>query len=171
MLKMNLSTENLLLNLIIFKIGNEKYAFNIENVFRIVGLENIKKILNTPDFFIGIIKVDNIIVPIIDLYAKYNIGKFNYTKNSCIVILQINIDNEETFFIGIITNDIIDILEINNDKILPVPVIENKINNSGLFIGAIDDNSDIILIITPEGIFSHNEINTIKNLLLKPKKL
>jgi len=158
------------INLILVKLGKEIYGLCVDNIYRIVSFENIKKVPNTPEFITGIIKIEEKIIPVIDLIKKYNLGLLESEKNTCIVILQLeNDEDKEEIYVGLIVNEVLDLIEVDYNKILPVPIIEKDNNKNGLFSGAIDYESNLILIITPNGILNQKEMNIIKN-ILKSKK-
>lgn len=162
---MNIDTENQLINLILIKLGKEKYALSVDKVYRIISTENIKQVINTTQFIRGIVKLEDKIVPVIDLYIKYNLGEYNFDKNKCIVILQLDNLDEEDILVGIVVDDVLNLIEVSNEKIMPVPIIEINNDKKELFTGAIEYAENIILIINPHGIFNQNELNIIKNIL------
>lgn len=166
---MNIDTENQLINLILIKLGKEKYALSVDKVYRIISTENTKQVINTPQFIRGIVKLEDKIVPVIDLYIKYNLGEYNLDRNKCIVILQLDNLDEEDILVGIVVDDVLNLIEVSNEKIMPVPIIEIDNDKKELFNGAIEYAENIVLIINPHGIFNQNELNIIKN-ILKSKK-
>ena len=69
-----------------FTLGSEEYAIDILKVQEIRGYEQPTLIANAPPFIKGVINLRGIIVPIVDLRIKFNLGKFEYTPFTVVII-------------------------------------------------------------------------------------
>ena len=72
-----------------FTLGSEEYAIDILKVQEIRGYEQPTLIANAPPFIKGVINLRGIIVPIVDLRIKFNLGKFEYTPFTVVIILNV----------------------------------------------------------------------------------
>lgn len=72
-----------------FTLGSEEYAIDILKVQEIRGYEQPTLIANAPPFIKGVINLRGIIVPIVDLRIKFNLGKIEYTPFTVVVILNV----------------------------------------------------------------------------------
>jgi len=60
---------------------------DILKVQEIRGYDAVTAIANTPAFIKGVINLRGIIVPIIDLRIKFNLGKIDYDQFTVVIIL------------------------------------------------------------------------------------
>ena len=60
--------------LIVFKLGTEEYALNIEQIKEVVITPNIANIPQTPSYIRGVANIRGTIIAIVDLNDKFNIG-------------------------------------------------------------------------------------------------
>jgi purine-binding chemotaxis protein CheW len=64
-----------MVQLIIFKLGNEEYALHIDQIKEVVLTPGIAKIPQTPDYIKGVANIRGNIIAIVDLEKKFNLTK------------------------------------------------------------------------------------------------
>lgn len=99
-----------------FTLGSEEYAIDILKVQEIRGYEPPTLIANAPPFIKGVINLRGIIVPIVDLRIKFNLGKIEYTPFTVVVILNI-----AGRVIGAVVDSVSDVLSLSSSQIRPAP--------------------------------------------------
>jgi purine-binding chemotaxis protein CheW len=99
-----------------FTLGSEEYAIDILKVQEIRGYEPPTLIANAPPFIKGVINLRGIIVPIVDLRIKFNLGKIEYTPFTVVIILNI-----AGRVIGAVVDSVSDVLSLNATQIRPAP--------------------------------------------------
>lgn len=99
-----------------FTLGNEEYAIDILKVQEIRGYEQPTLIANAPPFIKGVINLRGIIVPIVDLRIKFNLGKIEYTPFTVVIIL-----NVAGRVIGIVVDSVSDVFSLNAAQIRQAP--------------------------------------------------
>lgn len=99
-----------------FTLGTEEYAIDILKVQEIRGYEQPTLIANAPRFIKGVINLRGIIVPIIDLRIKFNLGKVEYTPFTVVIIL-----NVAGRVIGAVVDSVSDVLSLTRAQIRPAP--------------------------------------------------
>jgi purine-binding chemotaxis protein CheW len=99
-----------------FTLGSEEYAIDILKVQEIRGYEQPTLIANAPAFIKGVINLRGIIVPIVDLRIKFNLGKIEYTPFTVVIIL-----NVARRVIGIVVDSVSDVITLNQAQIRPAP--------------------------------------------------
>ena len=62
----------------------------ILKVQEIRGYDTVTKIANSPAFIKGVINMRGVIVPIIDLRLKFNLGQVEYNQFTVVIILNID---------------------------------------------------------------------------------
>ena len=99
-----------------FTLGNEEYAIDILKVQEIRGYEQPTLIANAPSFIKGVINLRGIIVPIVDLRIKFNLGKVEYTPFTVVIIL-----NVAGRVIGVVVDSVSDVISLMPEQIRPSP--------------------------------------------------
>ncbi|MDN5303836.1 MAG: purine-binding chemotaxis protein CheW [Fusobacteriaceae bacterium] len=114
--QININTKNELNNkFLIFKINNEKFGLNIENIVEII---NYKKMKNIPfqDRNINILEYKGESIVIVDILEKIYNKKLDLNEFSKIIILE-----KENKKIGILVSNIVELVERTSNEILDTP--------------------------------------------------
>ena len=72
-----------------FRLGNEEYGIDILKVQEIRGYDAVTRIAGAPEFLKGVINLRGVIVPIVDLRLKFNLGEVRYDEFTVVVILNV----------------------------------------------------------------------------------
>ena len=80
-----------------------------------------------PDYVKGIINLRGQIIPIIDIRLRMGNPSIDYTNSTCIIVLNIN-----SVQIGIIVDDVQQVMDIDQSQISPVPVESRQELISGM---------------------------------------
>ena len=99
-----------------FRLGQEEYGLNILNVQEIRGYDSVTKIANSPAFIKGVINMRGIIVPIIDMRIRFNLGEATYNEFTVVIILNIG-----KRVIGMVVDAVSDVTSLANDQVRPAP--------------------------------------------------
>lgn len=106
-----------------FVLGDEFYGLDILTVQEIRGYDAVTKIANTPDFIKGVINLRGLIVPIVDLRIKFNLG--NVTYDALTVVIILNLGGRVA---GIVVDGVSDVMNLPNNQIRVVPDIVASID-------------------------------------------
>ena len=99
-----------------FTLGGEEYAIDILKVQEIRGYEAVTRIANTPAFIKGVINLRGLIVPIVDMRIKFNLGEAVYNEFTITMILNIG-----KRVIGIVVDSVSDVISLDEEQIRPAP--------------------------------------------------
>jgi len=99
-----------------FKLGAEEYGIDILKVQEIRGYDTVTRIANAPAFIKGVINLRGVIVPIVDLRLKFNLGEARYDSFTVVIIL--NVANR---VVGVVVDSVSDVLELAAEQIRPAP--------------------------------------------------
>ena len=99
-----------------FRLGGEEYAISILKVQEIRGYDAVTRIANTPEYLKGVVNLRGIIVPVIDMRIKLNIGKATYDAFTVVIVLNINHHT-----IGMVVDSVSDVVTLTPDQIKPAP--------------------------------------------------
>jgi len=103
-----------------FLLSEEQYAVDILCVEEIRSWESPTRIPNSPSYIKGVINMRGIIVPIVDLRMKFNIGEASYCETTVVIVLTVETE-DKTRTIGFVVDAVSDVLNVGNNEIKPAP--------------------------------------------------
>lgn len=103
-----------------FLLAQEQYAVDILCVEEIRSWEQPTKIPNSPEYVKGVINMRGIIVPIIDLRLKFNVGQASYSAITVVIVLTVETD-EHPRTIGFVVDAVSDVLNAEENEIKSSP--------------------------------------------------
>jgi len=99
-----------------FRLGGEEYAISILKVQEIRGYDAVTRIANAPDYLKGVVNLRGIIVPVVDMRIKFNVGTATYDAFTVVIVLNIN-----NHTIGMVVDSVSDVVTLTPDQIKPAP--------------------------------------------------
>lgn len=128
-----------------FSVSGEMYAMAILHVKEIIEYGAITTVPMMPDFVRGVINLRGAVVPVVDLANRFGGSPSKITRRSCIVIVEVEID-DESLDIGIIVDSVSAVLDIPASEIEPPPAFGARIRPDFIEgMGKIDGRFVIIL--------------------------
>jgi purine-binding chemotaxis protein CheW len=112
-----------------FKLGGEEYGIDILKVQEIRGYEAVTRIANAPAFIKGVVNLRGVIVPIVDLRVKFELGEARYDAFTVVIIL-----NVAGRVVGAVVDSVSDVLELEEKQIKPAPEF-NSLLDAGYITG------------------------------------
>jgi purine-binding chemotaxis protein CheW len=138
-----------------FLLGDERFATHVAHVNIILEIPKITKVPRTPDYMKGVVNHRGIVLPVFDLRLKMSMPENDYTNNTCILVLEIELDDEKVS-IGAIVDSVHEVLEIHDNQVQPPPNMGNNENEKYIYgIAKVDD--DFIMLLDMNKIFSTND--------------
>jgi purine-binding chemotaxis protein CheW len=124
-----------------FKLGDEEYGNEIMKFQEIRGYENVTRIANAPEFIKGVINLRGIIVPIVDMRIKFNLGEPSYDQFTVVIILSI-----AGRVMGMVVDSVSDVTTLQPDQIRPAPQMGCALNTDYLVgLGTLEERMLILL--------------------------
>lgn len=127
-----------------FRLGEEEYGIDILKVQEIRGYEQPTRIANAPAFVKGVINLRGVIVPIVDLRLKFDLGSADYDEFTVVIILNLG-----SRVVGMVVDSVSDVLELSPDQIREAPQI-NSVVDSGFITGLGTLNDRMLILIAIE---------------------
>ncbi|WP_235953294.1 chemotaxis protein CheW [Noviherbaspirillum galbum] len=141
-----------------FKLGQEEYGLNILKVQEIRGYESVTRIANAPDYIMGVVNLRGIIVPIVDMRVRFNIGTPSYDDFTVVIILNI-----AGRVIGMVVDSVSDVVTLASEQIKPAPEMGTALNTDYLIgLGTIDDR--MLILVDIDRLMSGAEIGLLQKL-------
>ena len=124
-----------------FRLGEEEYGMDILKVQEIRGYDSITQIANAPEFIKGVVNLRGIIVPIIDMRIKFQLGNVEYNQFTVVVIL-----NVADRVMGIVVDGVSDVISLDQEQIRPTPEFGTVIDIEYITgLGTLDDRMLILI--------------------------
>lgn len=155
---------------IVFRLNHEYFCVKLQSLDRVMNQMTIRKVPNLPPYMLGVIELDEQIVPIIDLKQRMNLASESETIQSSLVLFFVYDNN----LLGFLADDIFEIKETNVEPKNEFSYIPNNVRifSSGtlrmkddLFIS--EDNSDgeeLVILLSTTKIYEviEKELNSFK---------
>jgi len=110
-----------------FTLGSEEYGIDILKVQEIRGYEAVTRIANAPDFLKGVINLRGIIVPVVDMRIKFNLGSATYDQFTVVIILNIG-----GRIVGMVVDSVSDVTTLLPEQVRPSPEMGTTFNTEFL---------------------------------------
>lgn len=142
-----------------FQLGDESFATNVGVVLNILEMLKITKIPRSPEYMKGVVNLRGEVLPVIDLRMKFGMEACSITSNTCILVMEMMLDEEE-IKIGALVDAVREVHEITTEEILPPPTIGSKYR-SEFITGMYKDGDSFLMILDMQKIFSLNELTVL----------
>ncbi len=128
--------------LVVFKLNEEEYGLNINNVKEIIRLANITPVPQAPEFVLGVLNIRGKILPVIDLKKRFLMEETEITPSVRIIIVEV-----KDLKVGLKVDSASEVISIDKDCIdLPPDFLKTKIDIDFINgVGKINDRLIIIL--------------------------
>jgi purine-binding chemotaxis protein CheW len=124
-----------------FTLGKEEYGIDILKVQEIRGYEAVTRIANSPDFIKGVVNLRGIIVPIVDMRIKFQLGEPTYDQFTVVIILNI-----AGRVVGMVVDSVSDVITLNPDQVKPAPEMGTTFDSDYLIgLGTLDERMLILV--------------------------
>jgi purine-binding chemotaxis protein CheW len=145
-----------------FSLSEEEYGLEILVVQEIIGMMKISRIPRTPGFIRGVINLRGKVIPVMDLRSKFGMTIQDDTEKTCIIVVQIGHDLD-ILTIGILVDEVLEVLDIDDDQIEPPPSFGSKVNTDFLLgMGKIKEK--VISLLYIDKVISEDGIEAIKSI-------
>jgi purine-binding chemotaxis protein CheW len=116
---------------LVFLLGGSSYGIPILEVSDINGLLEITSIPKTPDFIKGVINLRGKVIPVMDLRLKFGMPEKEYDKLTCIIIVNLSINNKAKQM-GVIVDTVSEVFDIPLSEIEDPPSYGSDVDDDFL---------------------------------------
>jgi purine-binding chemotaxis protein CheW len=139
-----------------FNLDEEIFALDISKVREVLDYTTVTKVPQTPEFMRGIINLRGSVVPVIDLRLKFGMSETEKTVNTCIIIVETNLEGE-SILIGALADSVQEVFDLDADQIEPPPKIGTKLDME-FITGMGKQDGNFVIILNIDKVFSAEEI-------------
>ena len=143
-----------------FILDQEIYAMDITQVREVLDFTKITKVPRMPDFIKGVINLRGGVVPVVDLRLKFGMSQAQKTVDTCIIIIEINIQETQTL-LGIMADSVQEVMSMEPDQIEPAPKIGTRLKTEFIK-GMGKKNDEFIIILDSDKVFSTDELTIVQ---------
>lgn len=141
-----------------FKLGQEEYGIDILKVQEIRGYETVTRIANAPEFIKGVVNLRGIIVPIVDMRIKFDLGEPSYDQFTVVIILTI-----AGRIVGMVVDSVSDVTTLTPEQIRPAPEMGSAFNTDYLIgLGTLEER--MLILVDIDTLMSSSEMGLIEQL-------
>ncbi len=143
-----------------FKLDEDDYAVDVANVRNILEQTSITKIPRTPEFMRGVTNDRGNVLPVVDLRLKFGMPEIEKTIDTCIIVMEVSVD-DEVIHIGGIADSVNEVIDLESANIEPAPKIGTRL--AAEFISGIGKwKEQFIIILDIAKVFSDEEWTQVK---------
>lgn len=142
---------------VIFKLADEEFAVDICQVKEIVKIIPATVIPRSPDFIEGVINLRGQILVVIDLAKRLKLIPKPHNDKTRIIVVEVE-DN----IVGMIVDEVSEVLRISQDKIVRTPQIIDSDVNQKYITGVAKFDSRLLILIDLLAIFSAEEMDHLR---------
>lgn len=142
-----------------FKSGNEYFGLEIRYVNTIIQLQSVTKIPETEDYIKGLINLRGKVIPVIDVRLRFKQPELDYNDRTCIIVI-----NVKSMMVGLIVEQIAEVVEIADDNILPPPTIGRGDKGHNKYVYGIGKVGDTVkLLLDPDKLLNDEDLSVVEN--------
>ncbi len=123
-----------------FVLAGEEYGVEILKVREIIGIMDITKVPQTPDFVRGVVNLRGKVIPVLDLRAKFRLPIIQYNDQTCIIVVDIGV------LMGVIVDTVQEVFDIQKEEIEDPPSLGANVDTTYfLGMGNVDGSVKMLL--------------------------
>ena len=143
-----------------FTMGEEEYGLDILKVQEIRGYETdaVTRIANTPAYFKGVMNLRGVIVPIVDMRIKFNLGTPSYDEFTIVIVLNLG-----GKVVGMVVDSVSDVTTLTTEQIRPAPDMGGVFESDYLIgLGTLDER--MLILVDIDKLMGRADIGVLGNL-------
>ena len=153
---MNAETITKINSYLSFNLGDEEFAVNVSKVLNILEMLKITEVPKSPEYMKGVINLRGTVLPVVDTRIKFGMSPTEYTNNTCIVVMEIEMDND-IVKVGALVDSVQAVMELEDSEIQPPPSIGSKYKSEFIY-GMVKVDEKFIMLLDMEKVFSTEEV-------------
>jgi len=159
---MSVAASNEMTQYLTFTLGDDVFAIDVTMAREVLDLCDVTRVPQVPEYMLGVINLRGSVVPVIDMRRKFGMPAAEKTRDSCIVVVEVDVDGEPVT-VGALADSVREVLDLTPDQIEPPPRIGTRLNTEFIKgMGSLDDRFVIILDINR--VFSAEELALVQDL-------
>jgi purine-binding chemotaxis protein CheW len=142
-----------------FFIDGEEYAVGILRVKEIIRYDTVTRVPSTPRWIRGVLNLRGLVVPVVDLAAKFGIRETPLTNQTCVVIVEAELEGERTLM-GVAADAVSQVLDFGPADISEPPPFGTRIRVDYI-VGMGKVGKKFVHILDIDGVLSANDLQAV----------
>lgn len=147
-----------------FKIGTENYAISVYKVLEIIQLDQLTTMPNSSVYILGVLNFRGSVVPVIDMHKRFNTKGEDRESNMVIIVNIINNNND--VLMGLLVDEVTDVIEFEYKEINTAPNIGIKYNPEFLE-GFVKKEEAFVMVLNVDKVLNVTELAEISETLVE----
>jgi purine-binding chemotaxis protein CheW len=105
----------------------ETYAVSVATVHELVMLQPLTHVPTMPPCIRGLMNLRGTVVPVVDLARQLGLGETEVGAETCVIIVEASTDGSRAPM-GVLTNEVQDVIALAPSDIGPVPAFGSSVN-------------------------------------------
>ncbi|MGN7470211.1 chemotaxis protein CheW [Brevibacillus sp. SAFN-007a] len=143
---------------IVFRLKDEEYGVEVNQVKSIEKLEHITRVPRTPAFVKGVINLRGVVTPIIDLRNRFGLEESLYSESTRIIIVAVG-----ELEVGLIVDAANDVIDIPVNAIEPPPEVVGGVEAAYLR-GVAKLDKRLLILLNLDKVLSTEEIKQLDSI-------
>jgi len=139
------------MQLVSFKLSDETYGIEITKIREIILVGEITQGPETPHYIKGLINLRSMVIPVIDLRARFALPENQLNDDSRIMVLNVG-----TRTIGIVVDSVSEVLRVTNDQVSPAPPTVASLGNQYMT-GLVRLEEELLILLDVDQLFGEEE--------------
>lgn len=140
-----------------FDIGTDTFGVELKYVNEIIQMQPVTPIPEVEPYIKGLINLRGKIIPVIDVACRFEQEAEIYNDRTCVIVIEVR-----GVEVGLIINNIAQVVSIEEDNILPPPVTPHGMAAQNKFIRGIGKTEDgVKLLLDPVKLLSDDALDFI----------
>ena len=139
-----------------FTVGDEAYGIDIQKVQELRGYDAVTRIANAPAYIKGVVNLRGIIVPIIDMCIKFDLGEPSYDQFTVVIVLNIG-----GRVVGMVVDSVSDVITLSAEQIKPAPEMGSTLDTDYLIgLGTLEER--MLILVDIDRLMSSEEMGLVE---------
>ena len=144
-----------------FKLGDELFAAHVSKVIEILEIPKITRVPRSPEFMRGVVNLRGNVLSVIDSRIKFGLPPTEDTINTCIIVMNIQIENQD-ITLGLIADAVKEVVEIDQQSIQSPPEMGSKYK-AEFIDGMVKSGDQFIMLLNIDLLFSSQEATILQD--------
>lgn len=153
------TSSNRTLQIVVFRLGQEEYGLQIDQIKEVVITPNVTRMPQTPAYVKGVANIRGNVIAIFDLEERFNLSKGGqHTGGKYTLVVE-----SEEVKLGLLVNEVPNTINVNaSDLDESVSIINDANTDSNYIKGIIKSNNRLIILIDIFRVIDQDMTNSIK---------
>lgn len=139
-----------------FFVAGEEVGVEIDSVREIVAFETATRIPSTPAWIRGVMNLRGAVLPVLDLAVKFGFGPTLTGARTCVVLIELRLDDGTTTPIGVLADSVNDVLLVREDEMETPPPFGTPVQLEFLR-GMVPNDGRFVLLLDIQRVLTHEE--------------